>query len=282
MSEGCSAGGWWRLRWGISSSGHSVEDLLSLVEGGGVDFVELGIGRREKAVALIEALGRRRIETIHQLPFQDDSTRRFMFNPSTDPVGSARAADKTTMEAMDLGLTHRVYGVHGGLLGPIRGPNDFTVSNSVTLEEAFSNLEGFCRSLRFPAKVAVENIYGWDADSPALGMTQGELERMDDVLPLVLDLGHAATNLVHYLCRSLDELRVDRLNVVEAHVSFVDFGSGVPWDHRRYRRTDANLAIVQKLKEVLDIHPHVPVVLEVQEPLDGVRETLTYLQSLLP
>jgi len=270
------------LRWGISSSGHSAEDLLGLVEGSGVDFVELGIGRRERAVALIEALGRRRIETLHQLPFQDDSTRRFVFNPSTDPVGSARVADKTTMEAMDLGLTHRVYGVHGGLLGRIRGPDDFTVSDRVTLEEAFRNLEVFRRSLRFPAKVAVENIYGWDGDSPGLGMTQGELERMDDVLPLVLDLGHAATNLVHYLGRSLEELRVDRLNVVEVHVSFVDFGSGVPWDHRRYRTTDANSAIVQKLKEVLDIHPHVPVVLEAQEPLDAIQETLNSLQSLLP
>jgi len=270
------------LRWGISSSGHSVEDLLSLVEGGGVDFVELGIGRREEAVALIEALGRRRIETIHQLPFQDDSTRRFMFNPSTDPVGSARAADKTTMEAMDLGLTHRVYGVHGGLLGRIRGPDDFTVSDSVTLEEAFSNLEVFRRSLRFPAKVAVENIYGWDGDSPALGMTQGELERMDDALPLLLDLGHAATNLIHYLGRSLDELRVDRLSVAEVHVSFVDFGSGVPWDHHRFRESQANRAIIEKLREVLDVHEAVPVVLEAQEPLDAVQETLNSLQSLLP
>jgi len=205
-----------------------------------------------------------------------------MFNPSVDPVGSARVADKTTMEAMDLGLTHRVYGVHGGLLGPIRGPDDFTVSGRVTLEEAFENLEVFRRSLRFPAKVAVENIYGWDGDSPALGMTQGELERMDDVLPLVLDLGHAATNLIRYLGRSLDELRTDRLSVAEVHVSFVDFGSGVPWDHRRFRRSEVNMAIVEKLREVLDVHPAVPVVLEAQEPLDAMQETLNSLQSLLP
>jgi len=150
------------------------------------------------------------------------------------------------------------------------------------LGEAFSNLEVFRRSLRFPAKVAVENIYGWDADSPALGMTQGELERMDDVLPLVLDLGHAATNLVHYLGRSLDELRVDRLSVAEVHVSFVDFGSGVPWDHRRFRRSEVNVAVVEKLREVLDVHPGVPVVLEAQEPLNAIQETFNSLRSLLP
>lgn len=270
------------MRWGISSSGHSAEDLLSLVEEGTVDFVELGIGTREKALALIEALGTRRIETLHQLPFLDDKTRRFMFNPCTDPVGSASVADRTTMEAMDLGLTHRVYGVHGGLLGRIRGPHDFTVSDVVTVEEALANLKAFRRSLRFPAKIAVENIYGWDADSPALGMTQGELESMDDVLPLLLDLGHTATNLIHYLGRSLDELRVDRLSVAEVHVSFVDFASSVPWDHRRFRRTEPNLAIVKKLREALDAHPGVPVVLEAQEPLDAAQETLASLQSLLP
>lgn len=270
------------MRWGISSSGHSVQDLLGLVEEGDVDFVELGIGPREKAVALIESLGKRRIETIHQLPFQDASTSRFMFNICTDPVESARVADETTMEAMDLGLTHRVYGVHGGLLGGIRGPYDFTVSNRVTLEKALKNLEVFRRSLRFPGRVAVENIYGWDADSPALGMTQGELERMDDALPLLLDLGHAATNLIHYLGRSLAELQVDRLSVAEVHVSFVDFGSGVPWDHRSFRRSEVNMGIVEKLKEVLDVYPAVPIVLEAQEPLDAIRDTLNSLQSLMP
>ncbi|MDH5363152.1 MAG: hypothetical protein OEW84_07540, partial [Aigarchaeota archaeon] len=59
-------------------------------------------------------------------------------------------------------------------------------------------------------------------------------------------------------------------------------GSGVPWDHRRFRRSEVNMGIVEKLREVLDVHPAVPVVLETQEPLDAIQETINSLRSLVP
>jgi hypothetical protein len=262
------------LRLGISTAHQSIEALKRLLEREVVEFIELGTGESEKSEEAIRNLGRRSIEFLHGLPFMDFSTRDFMFNPCYKPLEAAMVLDRMVAKASQLGLEYRFYGVHAGLLGSIAGPESFTIRDSIEASKGIENLAIFRNNIKEASKVILENIYGWDRSARAIGMTQEEMEKMGKHFHLLLDIGHAAINFEMYEGLSLDELRVDNLPVEEVHLSFLNKSGPPPWDHRGFSETEENLRIVSKLKEVVELFPDIPVVLEIGDGERVVEETV--------
>jgi len=239
-----------------------------------VDFVELGFGSEKGSKEIVRALPRSAIRTLHGIPFQDDDTNDFMFNPCYSPLEASEVLDEMVRKASRIGLDYEFYGVHAGLLGAIVGPDDFTVTDNIEVQRGIENLATFKRNLPQSGKIIMEGIYGWDLSSRAIGMTQEELESMGEVLPLLVDLGHVAINFERYGDLSLDGLRVGNLPIAEVHLSFLDFTTQPPWDHHGFSPTAINLRIMSKLKEILDVFPEVPVVLEIVGDENTIEDAL--------
>lgn len=252
-----------QLRLGISTTFQPISSLVRLMQKGLIDFVELGIGSDKSSKELINALPHSAIKTLHGLPFRDESTSCFMFNPCYQPLSASEVLDEMMIRASQLDLDYEFYGVHAGLLGEIVGPDDFTVTKSIGVQKGFDNLAIFKRNIRESGKIILESIYGWNSSSRAIGMKQEELEVLGDLLPLLIDLGHVAINFELYGNLSLDRLRIENLPIAEVHVSFLDVSNPPPWDHRGFSPTGTNIRILSKLKEILDNFPHTPVVLEI-------------------
>ena len=264
------------LRLGVSTTGHSLRILRRLRDEGLTDFFELGISDTARAERITAAL-KDRIATIHALPFMEGEMEGFMFNPCVDPVGAAATANRMAEKALEHGLDYEVYGVHAGLLGVTAAPGVFKVSDRISVGEGLENLRTFKGLLKFDG-VILENIYGWDEPSPAIGMTYKELTEMSSIMPLLLDLGHAAVNLEYYRGLSLKALRLEGLEVREVHVSFVDFHGPPPWDHMEYSKTETNDDILSKLAELVGQNPDLPVVLEIKGGLEAIRGHLKLIR----
>jgi len=251
------------LRLGISTTFQPVKAIRRLLEEGLIDFVELGFGSERSSREIVGALPRSSIRTLHGIPFQDEKTNDFMFNPCYSPLEASEVLEEMVGKASLIGLDYELYGVHAGLLGAIVGPDDFTVTDNIEAKRGIENLAKFKRSLPQSGKIIMEGIYGWDLSSRAIGMTQEELESMGELLPLLVDLGHVAINFERYGDLTLDGLRIGELPIAEVHLSFLDFTTQPPWDHHGFSTTPINLRIMSKLKDILDVFPEVPVVLEI-------------------
>jgi hypothetical protein len=251
------------LRIGISTTSQPIITLQRLVRKGLVDFLELGIGSVSRAREIVGAFPRSTIRTLHGIPFQDESTSGFMFNPCYRPLEASEVLEAMMARANQLGLTYEFYGVHAGLLGSISGPDDFTVSDNIEAQKGFHNLSVFRGRIPESGHTILESIYGWNRSSRAIGMTQEELEGMGQLLPLLIDLGHTAINFEIYGGLTLDGLRIADLPIAEVHVSFLDLSIPPPWDHRAFTPTGTNRRILSKLREIIGNFPEVPVVLEI-------------------
>jgi hypothetical protein len=267
------------LRLGISTASQPVDVVQDLLQRGLIDFVELGIGSAEKAEEVIGAVRRSAIETLHGMPFLSDADKGYMFNPCYRPLEAADVLERTVKRASRLGLKYRLFGVHAGLLGEIAGPDDFTLKDHIGVEEGFDNLEAFRDRVRELKGITLEVIYGWDEPSRAIGMTQGEIERIGGLFPLLIDIGHIAINFELFGGGSLDAFRTDGLSVAEVHISFLDLSASPPWDHRGFARSDTNLRILSKLDEFLDTSPRTPVVLEIAGDPRAIEDTLGIVRS---
>jgi hypothetical protein len=251
--------------------------LQRLVRQGLVDFLELGIGSVNRAQEIVRAFPRPIIGTLHGIPFQDESTGGFMFNPCYRPLEASQVLEAMMARAKQLGLTYELYGVHAGLLGSIRGPDDFTVSDHIEARKGLHNLSIFRGRLPDCSKIILEGIYGWNGSSRAIGMTQEELEEMGRLLPLLIDLGHTAINFEIYGGHHLDGLRLADLPIAEVHVSFLDLSIPPPWDHRAFTPTGTNRRILSKLREIVGNFPEVPVVLEIAGDEDAIEHAIAII-----
>lgn len=267
------------MRLGISTTFQPTNAIRKLLEGNLIDFVELGFGSERASREVVRALPRSAIRTLHGIPFQDEDTSDFMFNPCYKPLEAAEVLEEMVEKASQIGLDYEFYGVHAGLLGDIVGPDDFTVTDNIGAKEGIDNLATFSRNMPQSGKIIMEGIYGWDLSSRAIGMTQEELESMGELLPLLVDLGHVAINFERYGDLSLDGLRVGELPISEVHLSFLDFTTQPPWDHRGFSPTAVNLRIMSKLKEILEVHPEVPVVLEIIGDENTIEDTLVVVNK---
>ena len=269
------------MKLGISTTGHTLPDLQKLSDAGGVDFFELGISNIENARHTIDQLGKEVFQTIHCLPFLKKSELNFMLNPCRRPVEAAEMAAKMMSRAETLGINYQLYSIHAGLLGEIPGPREFKVTDRIGVEEGIENLKIFRKKLANTERIIVENIYGWNEASPALGMTDNELKEINEIFPLLLDLGHAAVNYELFLKRKLDGLKIDNLSIKEVHISFLKPGGPPPWDHRGYVGNKVNQGIIRKLKETLETRPRIPVVLEIDAPYEAITENIELLRNKL-
>jgi len=269
------------LKLGISTTGHTLPDIEELNNEHQVDFLELGISTIENAKQIIDQLGKSAFRTIHCLPFLKKPELNFMMNPCRRPVEAAEIAAKMISRAEALGINYQLYSIHAGLLGEIPGPREFKVKDRITIEEGIENLKAFQRKLADAEKTIIENIYGWNKESPAMGMTDNELKEINKIFPLLLDLGHAAVNCEIFLKRKLDELNVDDLDIREIHISFLKPRGPPPWDHSGYLENRVNQRIIGKLKETLDTRPGIPVVLEISAPYKIITENIRLLRDRL-
>lgn len=269
------------MKLGISTTGHSLPDLKKLSDEDKVDFFELGISSIENAKRTIDQLGKPAFETIHCLPFLKKTELNFMMNPCRRPIEAAEMATKMMSRAETLGINYQLYSIHAGLLGEIPGPREFKVTDRITAEEGIENLKAFHRKLADSEKIIIENIYGWNKESPALGMKDNELKEINKIFPLLLDLGHAAVNYELFLKRKLDEIKIDDLDIREIHMSFLKPGGSPPWDHSGYLENRVNQRVIGKLKETLDTRPGIPVVLEIGAPYKIMAENIRLLRDRL-
>jgi len=269
------------LKLGISTTGHTLPDLQRLKDEGKVDFFELGISRIENAKHTIDQLGRSVFQTIHCLPFLRKSELNFMLNPCHRPIEAAEMAARMMNRAETLGINYQLYSVHAGLLGVTPRPREFKVTDRIGVQDGVENLKIFRKKLATAEKIIVENIYGWNEESPALGMTDDELREINRIFPLLLDLGHAAVNYELFLKRKLDELKTDNLSIKEVHLSFLEPGGPPPWDHGGYLENQVNQRIIRKLKETLETRPRIPVVLEISASYKTVTENIKLLRDKL-
>jgi len=269
------------LELGISTTNHSLLDLEKLNKRNEVDFLELGISTMTDAEKMLDQLGRSTFRTIHCLPFLKNSERNFMLNPCRRPIEAAEMATRMMHRAKAIGLSYQLYSVHAGLLGEIPSPKEFTVTDRIGVEEGIENLKVFRKELAETEKIIVENIYGWNKDSQALGMTYSELKEMNEIFPLLLDLGHAAVNYELFLKRRLDELNMDSLDIKEIHISFLKPGGPPPWDHCSYLKNKVNQRIIRKLEEALETRTQILVVLEIDAPYEAVAENIKLLRDRL-
>jgi len=269
------------LKLGISTTGHSLLDLQKLSDEDQVDFFELGISSIEDAERTIDLLGRSAFETIHCLPFLNKPELNFMMNPCSQPIEAAEMANKMMNRAETLGINYKLYSVHAGLLGEIPEPREFKVKERITVERGIENLKAFQSKLTDTEKIIIENIYGWNEESPAIGMTSNELKEINKIFPLLLDIGHAAVNYELFLKRKLDELDTDDLDIREIHISFLKPEGQPPWDHSGYLENKVNQRIIRKLKETLETRPRIPVVLEIDAPYKTITENIKLLRGKL-
>jgi len=269
------------LKLGISTTGHALPDLQKLSDAGGVDFFELGISSIENAKHTIDQLGKQVFQTIHCLPFLKKSEFNFMLNPCRRPVEAAEMAARMMNRAETLGINYQLYSVHAGLLGEIAAPREFKVADRIGVEEGIENLKVFRKKLVNTERIIVENIYGWNEESPALGMTDDALKEINKIFALLLDLGHAAVNYEIFLKRKLGGLEIDDLSIKEVHISFLKPGGPPPWDHRGYVGNKVNQRIIRKLKETLEKRPRIPVVLEIDAPYEAITENIKLLRNKL-
>jgi len=269
------------LKLGISTTGHTVSDLQRLSNTRQVDFFELGISSIENAKHTIDQLGNSAFQTIHCLPFLKKPELNFMLNPCRRPSEAAEMAAKMMARAEDMGISYQLYSIHAGLLGDISGPGEFKVKDRITVERGIENLRAFQSRLANAEKIIVENIYGWDEASPAIGMTARELEEINKIFPLLLDIGHAAVNYELFLKRKLNGLSMGNLDIREVHISFLKPRGPPPWDHRRYLKNRVNQRIIRKLREILETRPQIPVVLEIDAPYQGVIKNIELLRDRL-
>jgi len=267
------------MRLGISTTFQPMRAILRLLDEGLIDFVELGFGSEKGSREIVRALPHSAIRTLHGIPFQDEDTNDFMFNPCYRPLEASEVLEDMIEKASQIGLDYELYGVHAGLLGDIVGPDDFTVTDNIGAKEGIDNLTKFRRNLPQSGKIIMEGIYGWDLSSRAIGMTQEELESMGEVFPLLVDLGHVAINFERYGDLSLDGLRVAELPVAEVHLSFLDLTTQPPWDHHGFSPTAINLRMISKLKEILDVYPEVPVVLEIVGDENMIEDALVIVNK---
>jgi len=269
------------LKLGISTTGHTLPDLQRLRDEGKVDFFELGISRIENAKHTIDQLGKSVFQTIHCLPFLKKSELNFMLNPCRRPIEAAEMAARMMNRAETLRINYQLYSVHAGLLGETPRPREFKVTDRIRVQDGVENLKIFRKKLATAEKIIVENIYGWNEESPALGMTDNELREVNRIFPLLLDLGHAAVNYELFLKRKLDELKTDNLSIKEVHISFLEPGGPPPWDHSGYVENQLNQRIIRKLKETLETGPRIPVVLEISASYKTIAENIRLLRDKL-
>jgi len=269
------------LKLGISTTKHSLLDLQKLNKKHEVDFLELGISAMTDAKKMLNQLGRLPFRTIHCLPFLKNSERNFMLNPCKRPIEAAKMATRMMHRAKAIGMNYQLYSVHAGLLGEIPGPKEFKVTDRIGVEEGIENLKIFRKKLTAIEKIIIENIYGWNEESPALGMTDNELKEINKIFPLLLDLGHAAVNYELFLKRKLDELDIDNLDIKEIHISFLKPGGQPPWDHSGYLKNKVNQRIIRKLEETLETRPLIPVVLEIDAPYEAITKNIRLLRDRL-
>jgi len=269
------------LKLGISTTGHSLPDLQKLSDEDQVDFFELGISSIEDAERTIDRLRKSAFETIHCLPFLKKPELNFMMNPCRQPVEAAEMANKMMNRAETLEINYQLYSIHAGLLGEISEPRDFKVTDRISVEEGIENLKAFQSKLADTEKIIIENIYGWNEESPAIGMTSNELKEINKIFPLLLDLGHAAVNCELFLKRKLDNLDTGDLHIREIHISFLKPEGQPPWDHSGYLENQVNQRIMRKLKETLETRPRIPVVLEISASYKTITENIKLLRDKL-
>jgi len=267
------------MRLGISTTFQPTKTIKRLLEGNLIDFVELGFGSEKASREMVGDLPRSAIRALHGIPFQDEDTSDFMFNPCYRPLKASEVLGEMVEKASRIGLEYEFYGVHAGLLGEIVGPDDFTVTDNIGAKEGIDNLATFRRNIPQSGKIIMDGIYGWDPSSRAIGMTQEELESMGELLPLLVDISHVAINFERYGDLSLDSLCVGELPIAEVHLSFLDFTTQPPWDHRGFSPTAINLRIMSKLKEILEVFPKVPVVLEIVGDENTIEDALVVVNK---
>ncbi len=274
----------------ISTAKHSVQELKQIE--GYVDGFELGIGLEEKNRAMCEEFGEK-IFTIHNLPaMRTDYDKNFMMNPAVNPQDSARMVKKM-IERVNSFLPHwKLYGVHGGLRGKIKGPNDFVIrGRTLSIQECIRNISRFSSILKKEnhlSQVALENIYGADAKSPAIGMNETELNEIAKHIEILLDLGHMAVNCA-YQNTNLNQMNFNNLPLKEVHLSFLrpEIKKYTPkyldknlmyWDHYPYTETEVNqqiLEVAQKMKKRTEI-----ITIELTGTPEEIKSSLEQLQIL--
>lgn len=274
----------------ISTTKHSVQELKEVEDY--VDGFELGIGLEEKNRIICGEFGER-IVTIHNLPaMRTDYDKNFMMNPTVDPRGTALMV-KETVERVNRFLPDwRLYGFHGGLRGKIKGPNDFVIEGrKLSTKESVENISKLSQILKnenLLSQVALENIYGADIESPAIGMNENELREIAKHIDILLDLGHMAINCA-YQNIELMQMRFNNLPIREIHLSFLrpeikEFSANfldrnlMYWDHYSYSETEVNRQILkaaEKLKKRAEI-----ITVEITAPLEEMKSSLELLQFL--
>ena len=269
------------LKLGISTTGHALRDLKRLSDEHQVDLFELGISSIENAKRIIDQLGKSAFQTIHCLPFLKKSELNFMLNPCRRPMEAAEMATEMMRRAEALGINYQLYSIHAGLLGEISTPREFKVTDRISAERGIENLRAFQSKLVNVEKIIIENIYGWNDESPALGMTDHELKEINKVFPLLIDIGHAAVNYELFLKRKLDELNTADLDIREIHVSFLKPGGPPPWDHSGYLKNKVNQRIIRKLREIVETRRRIPIILEIDAPYEAVTRNLKLLRNTL-
>ncbi|MEM2047367.1 MAG: hypothetical protein QXZ06_05760 [Candidatus Jordarchaeales archaeon] len=270
----------------ISTAKHTLEELLKVR--GYVDGYELGIGSVEHNRMLCSVLGGS-ILTIHNLPALMPGEEAFMMEPAADPKPAAKMATKMIKRMENMLGSWSVYGVHAGLRGKIKGPSDFTIKgNLLPFEKCLENIRTFCELMRNVARhgsLAVENIYGADERSPAVGADENELLLLSRVVPLLLDRGHLAVNCA-YRSVPLESLNLKGLRIAELHVSFLhpkikDFtpeslrAAPIFWDHHPYTDTPVNRQILNMASQL--INETQLIVAEVSGTPEETRQTLEKL-----
>ncbi len=271
----------------ISTAKHSLEELVEV--GRHVDGYELGIGYIEDNKKLCSVLGER-IVTIHNLPALAHEEESFMMEPSVNPEGSAKmvATMVKRVAAMLNPDSWKIYGVHAGLRGRIRGPSDFTVEGKLlSFKKCLENIKTFYSLIEksVKKKIALENIYGGDELSPAVGMDEKELHSLSKTIPLLLDLGHLAVNCA-YRGVPLESLNFKSFHVAEIHVSFLHPKIGsfaieslkeapMFWDHHPYTNTYVNRQILNIANQLADKAEF--LVLEINGTLKETEKTLEKL-----
>ena len=274
----------------ISTAKHNIQELKQIEEY--VDGYELGIGLEEKNRTICEELGEK-IYTIHNLPaIRTDHDKNFMMNPAVNPRGSARMVKKMIERVNSFLPDWKLYGIHGGLRGKIKGPNDFVIKGQkLSIQKCIKNISIFSRILKkenILSQVALENIYGADAESPAIGMNETELDEIAKHIDILLDLGHMAVNCA-YQNINLDQINFDNLPLKEIHLSFlrpeikkysVNYldKNLMYWDHYPYSETEVNQQILKaakKMKKRTEI-----ITIEITAPLEEIKSSLEQLQIL--
>ncbi|MEM3526218.1 MAG: hypothetical protein QXV37_02285, partial [Candidatus Jordarchaeaceae archaeon] len=186
----------------------------------------------------------------------------------------------------------RLYGFHGGLRGNIKGPNDFVIEGrKLSIDECVQNISKLSRILEeenLLFRVALENIYGADIESPSIGMDKNELDKIARHIGILLDLGHMAVNCA-YRNIELDHVSFNNLPLREIHISFLrpeikKFSAKyldknlMYWDHYPYSETEVNqqiLRAVERLRKRTEL-----ITVEISAPLEEMKSTLELLQFL--